>query len=91
MLCKKCVQKKWPHMYHFCMPPSEFTCDECSLTFTRSVALKVHKRLHSNENPHTCSFENCEERFISKKLLLKHEFKHRELPEDSSQKVSNIF
>ncbi|KAB0794712.1 hypothetical protein PPYR_11551 [Photinus pyralis] len=82
VLCKKCLQKKWPHIYHFCIPPSSFTCEECNLNFTKAVALKVHKRLHREETPHQCSFENCKEKFVSKKLLLKHEFKHREPPEE---------
>lgn len=83
VLCKKCLQKKWPHVYHFCIPPPSFTCEECNLIFSRAVSLMVHKRLHSNEMPHACSYENCQEKFISKKLLLKHEFKHREPMEDT--------
>lgn len=86
VLCKKCLQKKWPHVYHFCIPPSSFTCEECNLNFTKAVSLKVHKRLHTDERPHVCTFENCSEKFISKKLLLKHEFKHREPPEDMLEK-----
>ncbi|KAK4875203.1 hypothetical protein RN001_011625 [Aquatica leii] len=86
VLCKKCLQKKWPHVYHFCIPPSTFTCEECNLNFTKAVALKVHKRIHRDEKPHACTFENCNEKFISKKLLLKHEFKHREPPEEAREK-----
>ncbi|CAF4843740.1 unnamed protein product [Pieris macdunnoughi] len=72
VLCKKCLQKKWPHVYHFCNPPAVFICDECNLQFTRAVCLKVHKRLHSSEFPHLCTEQGCEEKFISKKLLKKH-------------------
>lgn len=86
VLCKKCLQKKWPHVYHFCIPPVSFTCEECSLSFTKAVSLKVHRRIHNDERPHTCTIDGCTERFISKKLLLKHEFKHRE-PQEESQKV----
>ncbi|XP_022915861.1 uncharacterized protein [Onthophagus taurus] len=82
VLCKKCLQKKWPHVYHFCIPPLNFICEECNLSFSKSVYLMVHKRLHTGEKPHVCSEENCGERFISKKLLLKHEFKHREPQEE---------
>lgn len=78
VLCKRCLQKKWPHVYHFCIPPVSFVCEECSLSFTKAVYLKVHKRLHSQEKPHACTEEGCTERFISKKLQLKHEARHRE-------------
>ncbi|XP_043281822.1 uncharacterized protein MESR4 isoform X2 [Venturia canescens] len=76
VLCKKCLQKKWPHVYHFCIPPTAFVCEECTSSFTRAVALKVHKRLHSGDRPYGCS--ECDERFISKKLATKHETRHRE-------------
>lgn len=87
VLCKKCLQKKWPHVYHFCIPPVNFVCEECNLTFTKAVSLKVHKRIHSNEKPHSCTFEECTESFVSKKLLLKHEFKHRE-PQEMKESIS---
>ncbi|XP_049823195.1 uncharacterized protein LOC109597200 isoform X2 [Aethina tumida] len=80
VLCKKCLVKKWPHVYHFCIPPTSFTCEECSLVFSRPVALKVHKRIHTDEKPHACTVENCTEKFISKKLLQKHEERHRAPP-----------
>ncbi|XP_008552522.1 uncharacterized protein LOC103574780 isoform X1 [Microplitis demolitor] len=79
VVCKKCLQKKWPHVYHFCIPPSEFICEECGAKFTRAVALKVHKRLHTGDAPYGCS--ECLERFISKKLLAKHEDTHKPQPE----------
>lgn len=90
VLCKKCLQKKWPHVYHFCVPPSSFTCEECNLIFSKAVSLMVHKRIHSDELPHCCTFENCTEKFVSKKLLLKHEFKHREPTENSQVEVKNV-
>ncbi|KAK0174558.1 hypothetical protein PV327_010317 [Microctonus hyperodae] len=77
VLCKKCLQKKWPHIYHFCIPPSAFVCDECGATFSRAVALKVHKRLHTGDEPHECL--ECSARFISKKLLDKHSDTHKPL------------
>ncbi|XP_047021257.1 uncharacterized protein LOC124631117 [Helicoverpa zea] len=77
VLCKKCLQKKWPHVYHFCTPPAIFVCEECSLQFTRAVYLKVHKRFHSNEFPHICTEEGCTEKFVSKKLLNRHLDEHR--------------
>lgn len=85
VLCKKCLQKKWPHVYHFCIPPTAFVCEECNLSFSRAVYLKVHKRLHSSEKKHACNEEGCTEIFISKKLLLKHEKRHRE-PEPIPEK-----
>lgn len=83
VLCKRCLQKKWPHVYHFCVPPATFVCDECSLQFTRAVCLKVHKRFHSGELPHICTEEGCTDKFVSKKLLQKHLDDHRKkLTED---------
>lgn len=76
VLCKRCMQKKWPHVYHFCTPPAIFLCDECSLQFSRAVCLKVHKRLHSANFPYVCSEEGCTEKFVSKKLLSKHIEEH---------------
>ncbi|XP_072762810.1 uncharacterized protein Mesr4 [Anoplolepis gracilipes] len=76
VLCRKCLQKKWPHIYHFCIPPTAFVCEECGLSFGRAVALKVHKRLHSGDSPYGC--DECTERFISRKLLAKHQAAHRE-------------
>lgn len=77
VMCKKCLQKKWPHVYHFCTPPAIFVCEECSLQFTKAVYLKVHKRFHTNEFPHVCAEEGCTEKFVSKKLLDKHLDVHR--------------
>ncbi|KAK7790089.1 hypothetical protein R5R35_013010 [Gryllus longicercus] len=77
VLCKKCLQKKWPHVYHFCIPPTAFLCEECNASFTRAVALKVHKRLHADDVPYQC--DECEERFISKKLLRRHKEKHKQV------------
>ncbi|KAG5877151.1 hypothetical protein JTB14_035920 [Gonioctena quinquepunctata] len=82
VLCKKCVQKKWPHVYHFCVPPASFACDECGLTFTKAVSVKVHKRIHTNERKWSCTFDGCEEKFISRKLMEKHEKRHWEPPEE---------
>ncbi|XP_012277875.1 uncharacterized protein LOC105698303 isoform X2 [Orussus abietinus] len=76
VLCKKCLQKKWPHIYHFCIPPTAFVCEECGSSFTRAVALKVHKRLHSGDAPHAC--DKCTERLVSKKLLVRHREGHDE-------------
>lgn len=78
--CKRCLQKKWPHVYHFCMPPAVFYCETCGQSFTRAVSMRVHKRLHNDEVPYACTEEGCEKKFISKKLLLKHVERHNEPP-----------
>lgn len=88
VLCRKCVQKKWPHIYHFCIPPAEFKCDECECKFQRAVALKVHKRLHSANLPYGC--DECAERFISRKLLAKHQARHREPEQDVDVNVTDV-
>lgn len=87
VLCRKCLQKKWPHIYHFCIPPTAFVCEECGLNFSRAVALKVHKRLHSGDSPYGC--DECTERFISRKLLAKHQLAHREPPKVEDVDVKN--
>lgn len=89
VMCKKCLQKKWPHVYHFCIPPATFICDECSLTFSKAVYLKVHKRLHSEEFPHICQEDGCVEKFVSKKLLMKHIENHKN-PIVEESKEQNI-
>ncbi|CAB0017788.1 unnamed protein product, partial [Nesidiocoris tenuis] len=91
--CKKCLQKKWPHVYHFCIPPTSFICDECSETFSKAVALKVHKRLHTLESPYACT--ECKKKFISRKLLDRHEQRHRSIelgenPENESNNDDNL-
>lgn len=74
--CKRCLQKKWPHVYHFCIPPPLFVCEVCDLDFGRAVSLKVHKRLHNDEAKYPCTEDDCEKKFISRKLLLKHVERH---------------
>lgn len=76
VLCKRCLHKKWPHVYHFCIPPTTFDCDTCGMSFTKAVALKVHKRIHSEDAPYPCTEDGCEKKFISRKLLLKHVARH---------------
>ena len=75
--CKKCLQKKWPHVYHFCIPPAAFTCTHCEMSFTRAMALKVHTRLHEDGAKYACSEIGCEKKFVSRKLLLRHLERHQ--------------
>ncbi|KAL5287074.1 hypothetical protein ACFFRR_008178 [Megaselia abdita] len=76
IICKRCLQKRWRHVYHFCIPPAAFACDVCNLTFSKAIYLKVHKRIHNEELKYPCKSEECEEKFISKKLLMKHAALH---------------
>ncbi|XP_050429023.1 uncharacterized protein LOC126838558 isoform X2 [Adelges cooleyi] len=75
--CKLCLTKKWPYTYHFCVPPAIFTCDECKRTFSNALSLRVHERWHSGNIPYECNI--CHNKFITKKLLAKHEIIHKEL------------
>lgn len=75
--CKKCLQKKWPHVYHFCVPPAAFTCQHCEMQFSRAMALKVHLRLHEDGSKYACTELGCEKKFISKKLLIRHLERHQ--------------
>ena len=91
--CKRCLQKKWPHIYHFCLPPATFTCEECNLLFTRPVSLKVHQRFHTKTFPYACTQEGCQKQFVSKKLQQKHINEHlspADIVSDISDKVCVI-
>ncbi|CAL8081679.1 unnamed protein product [Orchesella dallaii] len=70
--CKRCLNKKWLFVYHFCRPPTHFACKDCKEKFTRPMSLTVHKRTHSETNLRKCPKHSCQEKFISKKLLEKH-------------------
>lgn len=76
--CKKCLKKKWPHVYHFCIPPAAFTCTNCEMSFSTAMALNVHMRLHEDGAKYPCSELECEKKFVSKKLLLRHLERHRQ-------------
>uniref|UniRef100_A0A1B0D5A3 C2H2-type domain-containing protein n=1 Tax=Phlebotomus papatasi TaxID=29031 RepID=A0A1B0D5A3_PHLPP len=80
--CKKCLQKKWPLVYHFCIPPAQFSCEHCSQIFTRAVSLTVHRRVHTGDFKYPCEEEGCDKKFISKKLLEKHVLKHSQFIPD---------
>lgn len=75
--CKKCLQKKWPHVYHFCIPPAAFTCTHCEMSFSRAMALNVHMRLHEDGSKYACTEIGCEKKFVSRKLLLRHLDRHQ--------------
>lgn len=90
VMCKRCLEKKWPHVYHFCVPPTSFKCEICNSTFSKALTLKVHKRLHNPESiTFPCLLEDCDQKFISKKLMIKHTSLHYmpELPPPSEEKA----
>ncbi|KAH8384766.1 hypothetical protein KR093_007894 [Drosophila rubida] len=80
--CKRCLQKRWRHVYHFCVPATQFTCEHCQYSFSKAIYLEVHKREHDGDFRYACNEEQCEEKFVSRKLLLKHAAQHevKELP-----------
>ncbi|XP_014280266.1 uncharacterized protein [Halyomorpha halys] len=98
VLCKKCLQKKWPHVYHFCIPPTSFICEECNTSFSKAVALKVHKRIHGNDYPYSC--DQCEKKYVSKKLLSRHIERHNAIaqrkekmlnsPQEDKEEIINV-
>nr|XP_016928550.1 uncharacterized protein LOC108009056 [Drosophila suzukii] len=74
--CKQCLQKRWRHVYHFCVPPAQFPCEQCGFVFSKAIYLEVHQRMHSGDFRYACTEEGCEEKFVSRKLLLKHASSH---------------
>jgi hypothetical protein len=90
--CRKCLQKKWPHVYHFCTPPSEFKCNQCELTFTRAIALKIHMRIHDIDGAkYECTELGCEKKFIAKKLLIRHLERHKleKMADEDAEIITN--
>ncbi|KAH8358237.1 hypothetical protein KR084_008865 [Drosophila pseudotakahashii] len=89
--CKQCLQKRWRHVYHFCVPPAQFPCEQCGFVFSKAIFLEVHQRMHSGDFRYACTEENCEEKFVSRKLLLKHASSHvvKELPPAASEEPTN--
>ncbi|ODN06495.1 Chromatin modification-related protein YNG2 [Orchesella cincta] len=84
--CKRCLNKKWLFVYHFCRPPTQFACKDCKEKFTRPMALTVHKRTHTEANLRKCPKHSCQEKFISKKLLEKHmDQVHNKVPKEYKQ------
>lgn len=83
--CKRCLQKRWRHVYHFCVPPAQFSCEQCGFNFSKAIYLEVHQRMHSGDFRYACAEEGCEEKFVSRKLLLKHASSHvlKEIPEEA--------
>ncbi|KAH8402187.1 hypothetical protein KR009_010413 [Drosophila setifemur] len=84
--CKRCLQKRWRHVYHFCVPPVQFPCEQCGFSFTKAIYLEVHQRMHSGDFRYACTEEECEEKYVSRKLLLKHASSHmvKELVQEST-------
>ncbi|XP_020812806.1 uncharacterized protein LOC110187679 [Drosophila serrata] len=83
--CKRCLQKRWRHVYHFCVPPVQFPCEQCGFNFSKAIYLEVHQRMHSGDFRYACAEEGCEEKFVSRKLLLNHASSHvvKELPQEA--------
>ncbi|KAH8253728.1 hypothetical protein KR032_006669 [Drosophila birchii] len=83
--CKRCLQKRWRHVYHFCVPPVQFPCETCGFNFSKAIYLEVHQRMHSGDFRYACAEEGCEEKFVSRKLLLNHASNHvvKELPHEA--------
>ncbi|XP_064536662.1 uncharacterized protein MESR4 [Drosophila montana] len=89
--CKRCLQKRWRHVYHFCVPAAQFTCEHCQFTFSKAIYLEVHKRQHVGDYRYACNEEQCEEKFVSRKLLLKHAAQHevKQLDDDEEEEESS--
>ncbi|EDV37565.1 uncharacterized protein Dana_GF11347, isoform A [Drosophila ananassae] len=89
--CKRCLQKRWRHVYHFCVPPAQFSCEQCGFNFSKAIYLEVHQRMHTGDFRYACAEEGCEEKFVSRKLLLKHASSHvvKEIPEEAIEEPND--
>lgn len=81
--CKRCLQKRWRHVYHFCVPAAQFPCDQCQFIFSKAIYLEVHKRQHAGDFRYACTEDGCEEKFVSRKMLLRHAAVHEQCRETS--------
>lgn len=90
--CKRCLQKRWRHVYHFCVPAAQFPCDQCQFIFSKAIYLEVHKRQHTGDFRYPCTEDGCEEKFVSRKMLLMHATVHdqcSETPPSEEQSQDN--
>ncbi|XP_064627948.1 zinc finger protein 728-like [Lineus longissimus] len=49
-----------------------FECELCNKVFIAPSALKAHIVCHAGENPYSCQFETCGDRFSTKRALREH-------------------
>lgn len=67
-----------------------FSCDLCTLAFTRASHLARHRRVHTGERPFACSI--CPRMFARQDKLKQHLDSHLQWPKrkGSSQTVSSV-
>lgn len=51
-------------------------CQFCDKEFKKNCLLQRHERIHKNERPYKCEYENCNSAFVQKNSLVIHTLKH---------------
>lgn len=54
----------------------KYQCKSCGKAFKRADSLSDHERIHKNERPYKCSYEDCDKRFKTRRNKVQHERIH---------------
>lgn len=60
------------HMTRHLEPSKEYICSFCDKKLSDEIGLNIHVTTHTGDKPFKCPYENCEQSFINKQLLVRH-------------------